>query len=291
MVDRTPVVVGTDGSAHAASAVEWAARYAARRDAELLIVTAAAAPGLRGAVGPSMQTAVTAELNVQGESVVAEAAAIADKAVPGLSIRTEVHVGHSATEMMMTVAESAGVLVVGARGRGAVASAVLGSVSSQIASHAPCPVVVVPGDEDPRAATGPVVVGVDDSANSVPALQRAAAEADAAGTTLLAVHAWLDDAVGAYPAINTSRDFKEKEVAAAVLGEHVAGLATDYPDLVVEQRVVVDDSAQSLIKRSVGAQLVVVGSRGRGGFAALLLGSTSAKVLRHAHCPVMVVRS
>ena len=91
MVDRTPVVVGTDGSAHAVAAVKWAARYAARHGAALLIVTAAAAPGLRGAVGPSMQTAVTAELSVQGETIVAEAAAAADRAVPGLAIRTEVH--------------------------------------------------------------------------------------------------------------------------------------------------------------------------------------------------------
>ena len=78
---------------------------------------------------------------------------------------------------------------------------------------------------------------------------------------------------------------------AAVLAERLAGWQDKHPDLAIERRVVRDRPAQELTALSAGAQLVVVGSRGRGGFAGLLVGSVSAQLVHHASCPVTVIRS
>ena len=283
-----PVVVGTDGSAHAELAVRWAAQYAALHNTPLLIVTAMSVPVAYG-MGAALPQEFFDALRSDGESLVAAAAHIAATAAPDAKVQTNVVLGASGASLL-SQAETASTLVVGARGHGSVASAFLGSVSSLVVRHAHCPVVVVGGDE-PAPVDGRVIVGVDDSENSVPAVAAAFREASARGAPLVAVHAWSDVPVAAFPVIQVRDRYDEAKIAAEVLTKHLAGFKSEYPDVEVEQVVVMDQADVALTKKSDGAALVVVGSRGRGGVAGLLLGSTSRKVLRSAACPVMVIRS
>ncbi|WP_024794556.1 universal stress protein [Tomitella biformata] len=283
-----PVVVGTDGSAHAERAVQWAAPYAALHDTPLLIATATSVP-----VAYGMDAALPQELfdalRIDGQRLVTAAAHTAAMAAPDANVRTEIVLGASGAAMLK-LAENASTLVVGARGHGSVASAILGSVSSLVVRHAHCPVVVV-GEDEPAATDSPVIVGVDDSANSDPAVAAAFREAAARGATLVAVHAWSDVPVAAFPSIQVRDRYDEEKVAAEVLTKGLAPLRREHPNVIVEQVVVMDQPDSALVDKSAGAALVVVGSRGRGGVAGLLLGSTSRKVLRSAACPVMVVKS
>ena len=288
MTTVKPVVVGTDGSDHAARAVRWAAEFAAIHDAPLLIVTAVNAPVAYGMDAQLPQEFFDGLLS-GGQELVQEAAGIATAAAPTAKVETEVVLGATGAAML-TMGEDASTLVVGARGLGGVASAFLGSVSSLVVRHAHCPVVVV-GEDEPAPADGPVVVGVDDSENSIPAVAAAFKEASARGATLLAVHAWSDVPVAAYPSIQVRDRFDEANLAQEVLEKRLAGFKGEYPDVKVKQVIVMDRPEAALVNNSAGAALVVVGSRGRGGVAGLLLGSTSRKVLRSAAAPVMVIRS
>ncbi len=290
MPGQTPVVVGTDGSKHANTAVRWAAQHAARHEAPLLITTAASAPVAYGMGGHLPQDFFDA-LKEEGGRIVDDAAILARAEAPDVEVETGVAVDATGPALLH-LSESAQVLVVGTRGLGGIASAFMGSVSSLIARHSACPVVVarsVSKDGAPPAS-GPVVVGIDGSENSVPALAAAMKEASLRGATLLAVHAWSDVPLSTMdPVTQVGELFNESTVADSVVAERLAGWSEDYPDVNVEHHVVMDRPDAAIIESAKGAQLVVVGSRGRGGITGLLLGSTSIKVLRSAECPVMVV--
>ncbi len=292
MAAGKPVVVGTDGSDHAKRAVRWAAHHAALREAPLLIATAVSAPVAYGMGGQLPQDFFTA-LEDDGRRVVGEAAAIAREVAPHLHIESVVKL-EATGPALLGLSEDAQVIVVGTRGLSGLASAFMGSVSSLVARHASCPVVVVRGPEDggPAPVTGPVVVGVDGSENSAKAVAAAVREASLRGATLVAVHAWSDVPLSTMDPIAQVRGlFDEAAVADAVLSEQLAGYGAEHPDLNIEHVVVLDRPDAAILDHAEGAQLVVVGSRGRGGFAGLMLGSTSIKVLRSSRCPVMVVHS
>jgi nucleotide-binding universal stress UspA family protein len=165
----------------------------------------------------------------------------------------------------------------------------LGSIAGRVSAHARCPVLMARGAPRPG---GPVVVGVDGSAHSIGALAFAAEEASLRKTDLVAVHAWTGP-VAVEPGDMLPLVFDPAELAAEetrLLAEAVAGLSDDYPDLTITRRVVRGRAAHTLIDHSRIAQLVVVGAKGRGRFAGLPLGSVSQALLRHADCPVAVVR-
>jgi nucleotide-binding universal stress UspA family protein len=203
--------------------------------------------------------------------------------------------------LIVAASRGAGLVVVGARGRGALASALLGSTSIDVAAHAHVTVVVVREFPTPLPQRPGVVVGTDGSDESDAAVAAAFHEADRRDLPLTVVHAWLLDyaASGAgYGAgygviVPGHADIRRQvgEAAVAVTAESIAGWSEKYPDVVVRQHVVNAHPVQALVDHSAGAELLVVGSRGRGGFAGLLLGSVSQGVLHHAHCPVMVVRT
>ena len=180
-------------------------------------------------------------------------------------------------------------VVVGDRGIGGFEGLLVGSVAPALAGHAHCPVVVVRVLGGGAPEGGPVVVGFDGSAASESALGFAVEEAVALGAPLAAVHAWQDIAVGAGEGRLLHIDSVADD-AAAQLDEGLAPWRAKYPELVIEPVVVRDRPAQALVRQSAGAQLVVVGSRGRGPLAGLLLGSVSQAVLHHAASPVAVVR-
>ena len=139
----------------------------------------------------------------------------------------------------------------------------------------------------PTPAVAPVVVGIDGSPASESATALAFDEASRRGVELVAVHAWSDFAVSELPGIEWSDVQKQAE---ETLAERLAGYQERYPDVTVRRVVVLDRPARQLLEQSEAAQLTVVGSHGRGGFAGMLLGSVSSAVAESARMPVIVAR-
>jgi nucleotide-binding universal stress UspA family protein len=195
----------------------------------------------------------------------------------------------SAVAALVDLSETADLIVVGCRGRGGLPGRLLGSVSSALIHHAHCPVAVI-HDEDPlmpHPADAPVLVGIDGSPASELATAIAFDEASRRNVGLVALHAWSDARLGDFPEV----DWPTIEPAEdEVLAERLAGWRERYPDVDVRRLLVCDEPARQLVTYSEGAQLTVVGSRGRGGFEGLLLGSVSAAVAQAARMPVIVAR-
>ena len=273
---RLPVLVAYDGSEGADQALAWAAEEAAATRLPLRVLTVEQVP-----TSPWGG-------DVQGrDSEMAERAGkvLADAGFRDASV--ERHSGHVVGELLRQ-ADAASMLVVGSQGHGRVGEVVTGSVSQHLARHATCTVVVVRQPRTPGHQR--IVVGVDGSPPSHAALEAACRRAERTGEELLAVHGWRvrvpsTDVWNAEP--RSIEGIPERE---RLLAEAVAGVATDHPDVVLQQEVVPVSPEQVLVDASSRASLVVVGSRGLGFFSGLLLGSVSQDVLARAHCPVMVVR-
>jgi nucleotide-binding universal stress UspA family protein len=185
-------------------------------------------------------------------------------------------------------------VVLGSRGLGGFTGLLVGSTAVSLAAYGQCPVAVVRGRTlaDPPPGSGPVVVGVDGSPTSEGAIEVAFDEASFRGVGLVAVHTWSDVTVGsAFDIAAVSLDWQAVETdEQRLLAERLAGWQEKYPDVRVHRVVTRDRPVRSLLAQAGNAQLLVVGSRGRGGFAGMVLGSTSQALLHHAPCPVLVVR-
>ena len=278
------IVVGVDGSEQAMRAVRWAAAEAASRNLPLRLVNGIEPIGYYGGGMPISQQTVD-QLEEYAQSWLAEAAGAVGPDV----VTTTKRVQAPPIPALLEEASSADMIVLGASGRGGFTGMLAGATAVAVSSHAPCPVVVVRGRGD---GGGPVVVGVDGSPTSERALAAAFDEAAWRNVPLVAVHAWSDaDYVTALPLeyALTEQEPPEDEQG-RVLAESLAGWGERYPDVRVERVVVRDRPRHQLLDRAAKAQLVVVGSRGRGGFRGMLLGSTSQALIHHADCPVMVVR-
>ena len=291
MDTRSRIVVGVDGSDTALAAVRWAAAEAARRRLPLRLVAAHTWPA-GGFVGdPGLGVDPRAVLRDMVRGHLAAAASAAAAVVPGLAVE-QVEVDGDPAAVLAGESERAELVVLGDRGLGGFTGLLLGSVAVALSARAACPVVVVRGAETDPAVPRPepVVVGVDGSPGSTAALVFAVEAAVLRGVPLVAVHAWRDVLVDPTMSPLVDWDAVESDEHEA-LAERLAGTRTDHPDLALRKLVVRDRPARALVDESRSAQLVVVGSRGRGGLQGLLLGSVSQQVLHHAHCPVAVVRS
>jgi nucleotide-binding universal stress UspA family protein len=283
------VVVGLDGSDESRSALRWAVQQAAAWNAELDVVHAWDVPFTL--VPPPINLAAATDLDeleqAASDLLETEVAAATTRAATPLQVE-KILVRDSAAKALLETAKGADLLIVGSRGRGGFSGLLLGSVSNQCVHHAPCPVVVVRGTaESPRR--GPILVGIDGSEGGDEALRWALADAASKHRPVLALAAWswLDQPGEFNP------DYGAKDVR-AMANAAVARARQDVPggaDVDVEIRVVNDHAAPALIEASHEASVLVVGSRGLGGFRGLLLGSVSNKCVHHAHCPVAVVRS
>ncbi|MFT4127551.1 MAG: universal stress protein [Gordonia sp. (in: high G+C Gram-positive bacteria)] len=285
-------LVGVDGSAASNAAVVWAARAAASEGAELRLVGVYDASTSNYAPGLVIPQDVVEAIREDATDAVRAAAALAEETAPGLTVHSSIVAGDAA-RVLLELGKEASTIVLGTRGLGSVKGLFLGSVSTTVAAHAHGRVVVVPGAA--RTEAGPIVVGIDDSAVSVAAITEAFRQAALHGTTLIAVHTWtpLDaDALRGY-GIDPDEVERMSQEAVAALAEQLAGYRTDYPDVEVIREVLPADPATAVLAAAAKyeAALVVVGSRGRGGFTGLLLGSTSQKILHHADLPVAVVRA
>ena len=271
------VLVGTDGSEAARTAVDWAAAEAGRLDARLVVCTVANDDMLAEAgLWTSPQV-----VRRRAEEVTGAAVRRARDAAPGVAVRERVLLG-DAVEELRSASGTIDLLVVGCRGLGAFAGLLLGSVSERVALHASCPVVVVRGD--PAHWDGPVLLGVADDPNAGRAADYAFAAAERRGTELVLFTAVPP--IWAGPTSTESGNGLQGAIR-KMQDEAVRSAVEAHPGVRVVSRTVAGAAARSLIEGSRGCGLVVLGTRAHRGSG--LLGSVTGHVLRHAYCPVAVV--
>lgn len=280
------VVVGVDGSPQARAALEWAARDAELRGVPLTVVHVLAPVATAVWIDVPVPRDFIETRNRRATEVVSESTT-AVKAPGAGPVRQYVLEG-SVVPMLVEMSKDADLVVVGSRGVGKIEGLLLGSVSAGLLHHAHGSIAVIHGDatqSDPPTSA-PVVVGVDGSPASELAVAVAFEEASIRRVGLVAVHAWLDR-VGTIPGL----DWRNLRIEAEeILAERLAGWSEQFPDVRVERAVVESGPAKELVARSETAQVLVVGSHGRGGFAGLLLGSVGAAVADGARCAVIVAR-
>lgn len=288
-IGHSDILVGVDGSPAADCAVHWAAGEAAMRNVSLRVVHALR-PIRIGVPRVSLPVGLGPWQGEQAHKVIAEAVRLATDSTAQAPIRVESEVSFRPTvPALVELSKQAQMIVVGRRGRGAVARTLLGSVSSSLIHHSHCPVAII-HDEDPLMpdpARAPVLVGIDGSPASELATAIAFDEASRRGVELVALHVFSDIEVSDFPASDWSA---LKPAAEETLAERLAGWQERYPDVTVRREVEHDRPTAHLIHRSDSAQLVVVGSHGRGGFIDMLLGSVGAAVAQAARVPVIVAR-
>ncbi|MEJ3653272.1 universal stress protein [Actinomycetes bacterium KLBMP 9759] len=284
--DERWTVVGVDGSPEAVAAARWATLETRRRGGALRLV--AVVDQLDGhVVGlPALGLRLT-EIGLESAARNLDAAEAAVRALaPELEVDRVVLTGFPIGAL---VAESrrAGLLVVGGTGNGRVAAILAGSVAAGAAAHAECPVVIVRGDEHAGAQPAPIVVGVDATGSSESAIAFAFEAAATREVPLLAVHTWASPPAD----LRTAPIWSDWEAEAErELAERLAGWGEKYPDVPVRRIVGRSRPATTLLELAEKAQLVVVGSRGHGELAGLVLGSVSNAVVHRSACPVAVVR-
>jgi nucleotide-binding universal stress UspA family protein len=225
----------------------------------------------------------------QGRQFLDEAVTIVKNAARGtgpIRVRSEMYYS-AVVPTLVDMSKEGEMVVVGCRGQGALGT-LLGSVSSGLIHHARCPIAVIHEDSTTAPPSqAPVLVGVDGSPASESATAVAFDEASRRHVDLIALHAWSDVGMLDFPGM----EWPQMKVSAEeVLAERLAGWQERYPDVKVHRHVVRDRPARQLIEQSETAQLVVVGSHGRGGFAGMLLGSVSAAVVQSSRTPVIVAR-
>jgi nucleotide-binding universal stress UspA family protein len=310
------VVVGYDGSPESRLALSWAAATAHRRGTKLTLlhsVNLGFIPGF-----PAFDTSqVEPELQDAARRLVDDGATRAGDTLDASEIQTQYWLGSPAAQIV-EASHNADLVVVGSRGRGRITGGLLGSTSYAVAAHADCPVVVVrpshaaatatdteapetasPSDGLPEVvlpdATHPVVVGYDDSEPAMRAVQAAADVAMQAGAELRIAHVVQVPAIDSWAYEETAHAgtvhaHSLREHADDALSAAVRLARSMHLDLEVSTEVLYGDPGQAIADLGSTAGLIVVGSRGRGGFTGLLLGSVSHNVIHNAECPVMVVR-
>ena len=292
------VVVGVDGSASSMGAAMWAAAEAQRRGATLKLVEAYDVSV--GFAGPGMMIPpnIYEDVREYAETVLAGVRRAVAAKHPDLSIISQLR--RDLPYLALRTASAHALLtVVGSHGGSEVAESLLGSIAQRVAARAASPVVVIRTDPETGETRdhGPVWVGLDGSPNSEDALAFAFEEASLRGAPLVAIHSWDGDAADGFlrsALPNEDRSLFEDEQR--LLAEQLAGWSAKYSDVAVTPLVVRGRPAATLLRRFVECDdtskpaLIVVGSRGHGGFTGLLLGSTSQALIAHAACPVAVVR-
>ena len=290
MAGKPNILVGVDGSREALQAAEWAAARAKINNAQLQIVCAYALPSYTAA---SMESGFAV---IDNDVIRANAQTVVDEALThlaklGYQAEGRVEPGDPTT-VLVQLSEQADLIVIGTRGTGGFADRLLGATSSALPAYSRCPVVVVPGRGADQQFTPvkKIVIGVDGSRRSRKSLRRAIEEAALWGAQLTAVDAvpmassagvlaWLPATVDRESILRDVRD----ELKAICKAES-AGSGVE-----IHAHALDGNPAALLTEFSTAVELVVVGTRGRGGFAGVLMGSTSQSVLAHSTCPVLVV--
>ena len=289
-VKHLGIVVAVDGSPASDAATCWAARDAALRNVPLTVVSVVTTPTATFPPVPYPDS-LGARLEDQGRKAAADAVKMAEDAMPTdrkVAVKSKV-VFSTPAQALVKMSDEAEMIVVGSSGKRVLARGVLGSVSSSVVRHANCPVAVI-RDEDllmPDPQHAPVLVGIDGSPASELATEIAFGQASRRGVELIALHAWSDVPAFDLEGLDWSALVSAEE---RTFADSLVGWQERYPNVTVQRVVVCDEPARQLIEKSQSAQLVVVGSHGRGGFDRLMLGSVSNTVLHSVRIPVIVAR-
>ncbi|WP_342781636.1 universal stress protein, partial [Amycolatopsis rhizosphaerae] len=268
----SPVVVGVDGSGSALEAARWAAREASRLAVPVRLVHSYSGIGHPGRLTHD-------QLREHGELRLRAACAAVRESAPGVTVEKVLREGDPRV-VLLDESRRAALVVLGSRGLSGVSRLIMGSAGLTLAVHARCPVVVV---RSPGYDRGPVVVGVDGWPACAAAVRFAFTEAARFGAGLTAVRTWHNPGVAGPMAVH--------EEERAQLIRQLSPLAREFPQVPVEHVVLRGRPGRTLLEFGRHARMLVVGTRGRTGFAGLLLGSTSQAVVQQGTCPVAVVRS
>jgi len=295
------IVVGYDGSPGSRQALEWAAETAKDLGGKLTIVHAvnlAMIPGFSMFDGTEYENTI----DDAAKSVLEEARLLARRHLDDAAITTTSDMGTPAGALV-ELSSGADLVVTGTRARGRLAGGLLGSTSYTVTAHAKCPVVVVRALADEESGGAPprpgpdrvVVVGVDDSEPAGRALEAAAEVAAISRAPLRIAYVAHAPSMESWAYVETTKagsesTHKAREHADATLTAASHRAKEAYPELDVTTEVLYGEPGPVLAELAANAGMVVIGSRGRGGFAGMLLGSTSHRLLHDATCPVMVVR-
>ena len=283
------ILVCADGSAASDAAIAWATREAVMRQLPITLMHAVP-PVVVGWPVDRVYTDTPEWQKENGQHVIDQARKTLSASLRG-SESPEIHTEmlySSVVPTLVDASKDASMIVAGSQGLGALGRLLLGSVTTALTHHAHCPVAVIHSDESvARDSNAPVLLGIDGSPASEAATALAFDEASRRGVGLVALHAWSD--VGVFPMLGM--DWRESELKGQeILAERLAGWQERYPDVHVERLIFCDKPSRWLREQSERAQLVIVGSHGRGGFPGMLLGSVSSAVAQSATVPVIVVR-
>jgi nucleotide-binding universal stress UspA family protein len=286
---RDHVAVGVDGSPASHAALRWAACEATMRGVPLHILYGTSGHGIAWPqhVGPHRRPRRNAEgdLRAEPDYLVAIATEAARRLAPSVTVSgTALH--EAAGPMLVAESARAALLVVGSRGTGGYAGLLLGSISAYAATRAQCPVVVVPPTARSRQ-TGPIVVGVDGSEIANLAVRFAFEEAALRHVSLMAIRAVTPTAFAGSTVDSKMADLRHLERMR--LAQALSRWVSTFPDVRFDGQVVSGDAVTALTRAADDAQLLVVGSRGLGGFGGMLVGSVSLRLLHHPGCAVAVV--
>lgn len=289
---RANVVVAYDGSEQADNAVVWGARAAARRGAPLVVVTA---------TGWTHPPAELYGAEKSGQEMVQEVAdrgaQVARGAVPAIEV-TAAGAQEKVLDAILDPTLAPQLIVVGHRGQGGLGLGQVGSVAFAVVNQARCPVAVIRDriGEMPHDGLGSVVA-TDGSKHGQVAVDRAAQWAHESGSPLTIVSAWrgpltptLTSTVEGASKPQGAAASRAEQTAREILATAQSVVEEKYPGIKVETYAGNGRPAEVIVEQGRGASLIVVGARGRGELAAMVLGSVSREVIEHADCPVYVVR-
>jgi nucleotide-binding universal stress UspA family protein len=269
-VFRNGIIVGVDGSLGSQAALSWAADEARLRGHALLLLNAPAPADValvRAAGEPVLRA-----IDDAADRLLYDQAAFASAAQPGIAV-TSLLSHSSAADALIDLSMGAAMIVVGSRGHGSLVAGVLGSVSTRVAAHAHCPVIVVPHQPQLQQNNGsspPIVVGMSDTVAGRLAMDFALDEASRRGADVLAIRAGANADAHAV-----------KQVLDDYRGE--------YEDLRITGHLVPAEPAEALLSAARSAQLVVIGCRHSDDRWSTRLGPVATTVLHNAPCPVVVI--
>ena len=281
------IVVGMDGSDGSLKAAQWAVGEAKVRGRGITLAYSVMATTASSAFGMSVPPRLDLIDDLRHGAVEDLTRIAADLDCTDVQVAVDIGTPQA---LLLAASDTAELIVLGSRGRGGFTALLLGSVGSQVTSHANCPVIVM--RQDPRTGSNEIVVGLDGSEHSLAALDFAFDEASRHGFKIVAVHAWdvpsfdliiTSDGPVPLPLEHVADD--EIRLAAEIL----AGYTQEYPDVKVVEHLVRAPAVQALLDSSTNAVMIVLGTRGRNAAIGALLGSTSNGVLHKAKVPVAIV--
>lgn len=288
------IVVGLDGSSGSEGAVDWAAQQARLEHRPLTLVHAVPSVFAAGSAWLDTtgidQAQLALDLRTAGAALLASVEERIRRTAPDIEIHRVLR-PVDAREALLDLAPGAAMIVVGSRGRGPLASLLLGSVSVAVSKHAPCPVVVI-RPQDPSIARRGILVGVDATGQSQAAIEFAYRTASLRSLPLTVLHCFWDAvALAAGAPRDVADDDTTVEDQRLLLAESVSGMGELFPDVSVRLQLTRGFADQRLVRDSPDLDLIVVGSHRVSLLNELVYGTVAPTVVEHASCAVAVVPS